>query len=78
MTRTPPREPVSAPKKHHHVPQFLLRYFASGAGQFRVYRTDHDRTYLAQVQNRERTSAVAPCPGRTRHLATSASSRRCS
>lgn len=42
---------MSVPKKHHYVPQFLLRHFADPSGQLVVHRTDVDRTYRASVRD---------------------------
>jgi hypothetical protein len=41
----------STPKKHHHVPQFLLRNFADEHGQLAVHRTDQERQYRAAVRD---------------------------
>jgi Protein of unknown function (DUF4238) len=42
---------MSVPKKHHFVPQFLLRNFADDRGQLAVYRTDQQREYGANVRD---------------------------
>lgn len=42
---------MAAPKKHHYVPQFLLRNFGNDKGRLHVKRTDHDREYLAHVRD---------------------------
>jgi hypothetical protein len=42
---------MSVPKKHHFVPQFLLRNFADDRGQLVVYRTDQQREYGANVKD---------------------------
>ena len=42
---------MSEPKKHHYVPQFLLRNFADDHGQLVVYRTDQQREYGSNVRD---------------------------
>jgi hypothetical protein len=42
---------MSVPKKHHFVPQFLLRNFADDRGQLTVHRTDQHREYGANVRD---------------------------
>lgn len=42
---------MSVPKKHHYVPQFLLRNFADDRGQLVVHRTDQRREYGASVRD---------------------------
>jgi Protein of unknown function (DUF4238) len=42
---------MSVPKKHHYVPQFLLRNFADERGQLVVHRTDQQREYGASVRD---------------------------
>jgi hypothetical protein len=40
---------MSVPKKHHFVPQFLLRNFADVRGRLMVHRMDRDTSYPASV-----------------------------
>ena len=42
---------MSVPKKHHYVPQFLLRNFADDRGQLVVHRTDQQREYGSNVRD---------------------------
>jgi Protein of unknown function (DUF4238) len=42
---------MSVPKKHHYVPQFLLRNFADDRGQLIVHRTDQQREYGSNVRD---------------------------
>lgn len=42
---------MSVPKKHHFVPQFLLRNFADENEQLVVHRTDMKRDYHASVRD---------------------------
>jgi hypothetical protein len=42
---------MSVPKKHHFVPQFLLRNFADARGKLVVHRTDQQRQYDASVRD---------------------------
>lgn len=42
---------MSIPKKHHYVPQFLLRNFADTNGQVQVHRADVERRYRASVRD---------------------------
>ena len=46
----------SIPKKHHHVPQFLLRNFADDRSQLAVHRTDRQRHYRAAVRDLGQTT----------------------
>lgn len=40
---------MSVPKKHHYVPQFLLRIFADTPDQLMVHRADRNQEYQANV-----------------------------
>lgn len=42
---------MTGPKKHHYVPQFLLRHFGNDKGRLRVHRTDRDHSYLAHARD---------------------------
>jgi len=42
---------MSAPKKHHYVPQFLLQHFATSRGQLQIHRTDRQASYTANVRD---------------------------
>jgi hypothetical protein len=38
---------MSTPKKHHFIPQFLLRNFTDHRGPLVIYPTDQERVYGA-------------------------------
>lgn len=42
---------MSAPKKHHYVPQFLLQLFADDRGQLLICRTDRVASYRSNVRD---------------------------
>ncbi len=42
---------MSAPKKHHYVPQFLLQHFADDRGRLQIHRMDGQASYPANVRN---------------------------
>jgi hypothetical protein len=42
---------MSEPKKHHYVPQFLLRLFADDRGRLLIHRTDRVASYPASVRD---------------------------
>lgn len=39
------------PKKHHFIPQFMLRAFADGKSLLRVHRLDQQSTFLARARD---------------------------
>lgn len=49
MSATRDTEDVAAPKKHHFVPQMLLRNFASSDGRLRVFAIDREATYTSRT-----------------------------
>jgi hypothetical protein len=42
---------MSAPKKHHYVPQFLLQHFANDRGRLQIHRMDRQDSYPAHVRD---------------------------
>lgn len=42
---------MSKPKKHHYVPQFVLRHFADERGRLTILRTDRETSFPANVRD---------------------------